>query len=188
VNNYFDDEKNVRDYITMTEGDDGSELVERLRRHVPDGSEVLEVGMGPGADLDLLGMHYRVTGSDASGPFLAIYLETHPQADVFMLDAITMDTDRQFDAIYSNKVLHHFAPDELRQSLAAQAGVLRQGGIALHSFWYGSGEEIHHGLRFTYHTQATIRAAVGEEFTIVEVERYAEVKEDDSLYVVLRRR
>jgi len=187
VSNYFDDEKNVRDYITMTEGDDGSDLVERLRRHVPDGSEVLELGMGPGSDLDLLSAHYRATGSDASGPFLAIYLETHPQADVFMLDAITMDTDRRFDAIYSNKVLHHFTPDELRQSLAAQAGVLWQRGIALHSFWYGSGEEIHHGLRFTFHTESSMREAVGEEFTIVEMEKYAEVKEDDSLSVVLRR-
>ena len=186
MSNYFDDEKNVRDYITMTEGDDGSDLVERLRRHVPDGSEVLELGMGPGSDLDLLSTHYRATGSDASGPFLAIYLETHPQADVFMLDAITMDTDRRFDAIYSNKVLHHFTPDELRQSLEAQARVLRPGGTAFHSFWYGSGEKIHNGLRFTYHTEATIRAAVGEEFTIVEIEPYEEAKDGDSLFVALR--
>lgn len=187
MNAYFDDEKNVRDYITMTEDDDGSALIEVLTRHLPDGSTVLELGMGPGQDLDMLSTRYRVTGTDASQLFLDIYLAYHPHADLFLLDAVTMDTNRQFDAIYSNKVLHHLTPDELRRSLEAQAGVVRPGGIAFHSFWYGAGEQVHHGLRFTHHTEATIRESVCDEFTIVDVERYAEVKDDDSLYVVLRR-
>ena len=187
MSNYFDDEKNVRDYISMTKDDDWSELIELLARHVPDGSEVLELGMGPGADLDLLSARYHATGTDASQAFLDIYLDSHPQADVFRLDAVTMDTDRRFDAIYSNKVLHQLTPDELSRSFGAQAHVIRRGGIAFHSFWYGSGEEVHHGLRFTYHTEATIRESIGSSFEIVEMGRYEEAENNDSLYVVLTR-
>ena len=186
MSSYFDDEKNVREYISMTKDDDWSELVELLARHVPDGSEVLELGMGPGADLDLLLARYRATGTDASQPFLDIYLDSHPQADVFRLDAVTMDTDRRFDAIYSNKVLHQLTPGGLSRSFEAQARVIRPGGIAFHSFWYGSGEKIHHGLRFTYHTKSTIQEAIGNQFVIAEMERYEESESGDSFYLVLK--
>ena len=51
---YFDDEQNVREYIEMAEGFDGRELVEKLGAYLPKGSTVLELGMGPGVDLELL--------------------------------------------------------------------------------------------------------------------------------------
>ena len=70
---YFDDKKNVLDYIKMSEGYDGRDLVQVLRRYLPEGSSLLELGMGPGKDLDLLRPHYRVTGSDNSQVFLDLW-------------------------------------------------------------------------------------------------------------------
>ena len=51
---YYDDPKNTQQYIEMAEGYDGRELIEALSRHLPAGATVLELGMGPGKDLDIL--------------------------------------------------------------------------------------------------------------------------------------
>ncbi len=96
----------------MADGYDGAELIALLRRYLPEGSSVLELGMGPGKDLDLFRQSYRVTGSDISRVFLDRYRKDHPEADLLLLDATSMDTDRTFDCIYSNKVLHHLSRPE----------------------------------------------------------------------------
>ena len=155
---------------------------------MPPGTSVLELGMGPGKDLDLLNGPFQATGSDYAQPFLDRYRELHPQADLLLLDAVTMDTDRTFDAIYSNKVLYHLTQEELRASLHNQARVLNPNGVLLHSLWYGDGEEDMHGLHFVYYTEETFGALVGDEFETVETARYTEMEQDDSFYVVLRKR
>ncbi len=66
---YFDSEENVDAYIAMADGYDGAELIALFARYLPEGSSVLELGMGPGKDLDLLRPSYRVTGSDTSRVF-----------------------------------------------------------------------------------------------------------------------
>ena len=70
---YFDSEENVESYIKMVDGYDGAALVEVLTRHLPDGSTVLELGMGPGKDLQMLSKHFKATGSDSSMVFVDRY-------------------------------------------------------------------------------------------------------------------
>ena len=94
---YFDSEENVDAYMAMADGYDGADLIALLARYLPEGSSVLELGMGPGKDLDLLRQAYRVTGSDTSRVFLDRYRKDHPDADLLLLNAIRMDTDRTFD-------------------------------------------------------------------------------------------
>lgn len=61
---YFDDLKNVYEYIKMPEAYGGKELIDVLQTHLKIGSKVLELGMGPGKDLDILNRSYKATGSD----------------------------------------------------------------------------------------------------------------------------
>ena len=61
MTNYYDNEKNARDYIEMAEGYDGRELIKVLKQYLPDGASLLELGMGPGVDLELLNQSYQVT-------------------------------------------------------------------------------------------------------------------------------
>lgn len=185
---YYDDEQNVLEYIEMAEGFDGRELVEKLGTFLPEGSTVLELGMGPGVDLELLSRKYRATGSDTSEVFLNRYRAEHPDADLLNLDAVTLDTDQKFQCIYSNKVLHHLTRDELRRSFLRQAEVLRPGGIALHTFWHGEEEETHHGLRFVYYKVGELEAMIPTEFHIVETSLYEEMEENDSICLVIKRR
>ena len=74
---FYDEEETAKQYISMADGYDGQILIDVLRKHVPDGSAVLELGMGPGVDLDILDEHYKVTGSDNSQYFLDRYQKNH---------------------------------------------------------------------------------------------------------------
>jgi cyclopropane fatty-acyl-phospholipid synthase-like methyltransferase len=183
---YFDERKRAEEYIEMAKGCDGRELMQVLKKHLPEGASLLELGMGPGTDLDLLSQSYRVTGSDNARSFLDIYREKNAGADLLLLDATTLETDRKFDGIYSNKVLIHLSEDELRQSFRRQEAILNPGGILFHSFWYGDKEEFFHGLRFRYYTKEMLLGIVESRFDAVAMARYTEMEQDDSLYLVLK--
>ena len=181
--------KNVLEYIEMTKGYDGHDLIDILQKYLPDGSTLLELGMGPGKDLDVLAEHYKVTGSDRSLLFLDRYRKLNPSADLLQLDALKLETERKFDCIYSNKVLHQLTTEELRQSFRRQAELLNTGGIALHSLWYGDKpEEQHLGFRLFYYTEETLQQVIGEEFEVVQITREKDIEEGDSLAIVLRKR
>lgn len=145
--------------------------------------------MGPGKDLDLLLPHYAAAGSDASQVFLDRYRARRGDQcpELHALDAVTLSIDRTFDGIYSNKVLHHLTRSDLQRSLARQAALLNPGGIALHSLWYGDKEETHAGLRFVYYTEATLTPMLPTSLEVLELERYEEMEEGDSMAVVLRK-
>ena len=181
---FYDDEETALQYIEMAEGFDGRELVEVLTQHLPAGASVLELGMGPGVDLNLLKTHYEATGSDYSQFFLDRYRGTCPDSDLIQLDAMELDTKRMFDCIYTNKVLHHLTDEQLTRSFRRQKQILSDEGLIMHSFWRGTGCDEHHGLKFVYQTEDTIRSIVGEFFNVLDVVVYKEMEDDDSLYVV----
>lgn len=186
---YFDTERGIQEYTEMAKGYDGAELIDLLHGHLSAGSTVLELGMGPGVDLDLLSRTYVATGSDYSQLFLDHYRSQHPDADLIRLDAASLDTDRCFDCIYSNKVLHHLKRREMRASLMAQCGLLNTDGLALHSFWWGEKEdEFMEGLRFVYYTEETLADAIADSgFETLVQRRYSEMEHDDSILVLLRK-
>ena len=184
---YFDSKRNVDAYVRMADGYDGSVLVAVLERHLPTGSSVLEIGMGPGKDLHLLSRRFHPTGSDRSAIFVDHVRAAQPEADVLLLDAVTMQTDRRFDAVYSNKVLHQLTRDELVRSLHSQRRVLKSGGIAVHGLWYGDRLETDDSGQCQYYTRQTFAEAAAELFEILDTGSYVEDSAYDSLYVVLRR-
>jgi cyclopropane fatty-acyl-phospholipid synthase-like methyltransferase len=184
---YFDDRKNVDDYIKMAAGYDGGELIEILKKHLPIGSSILELGMGPGIDLQILSADFEVTGSDTSQVFLDLYRDKRPNADLMLLDAETIDTDRTFDCIFSNKVLHHLTREGLRRSFVKQREIVNPGGVVFHSFWYGNKEETFEGLRFVYYREDEVLDMAGPGFDLIVSARYEEMEQDDSFYLLLRK-
>lgn len=46
----------------MAEGYDGTDMIKILQNHLPENSTVLELGMGPSKDIDILKKSYAVTG------------------------------------------------------------------------------------------------------------------------------
>ena len=185
--NYFNKPENVEEYIRMAESYDGSEFIPILRKYLADGLSLLELGMGPGKDLVLLEKYFKVTGSDYSPVFLKRYKDSHPDADLLLLHAATIQTNRKFDAIYSNKVLIHLTMEGLKLSFQRQYEVLKDGGIAFHTFWLGEGEEEYDGLRFVYLTPETIKPLIDERFEVISPTIYTESEKNDSFFIVLRK-
>jgi len=184
---YFDDLENVQEYIKMVDGYDGKELIAVLENYLNPGSSLLELGMGPGKDLDLLQKEYTVTGSDSSEVFLELYRKQNPAVDLLKLDALTLNTDRKFDCIYSNKVLHHLERDTLPASLKKQQELLNPDGILFHTFWKGEGEETHHDLLFVYYTQDDLASIIPDGYKILKNVLYQEDKKDDSILLILQK-
>jgi len=185
---YFNNKKNVEQYIKITEGYDGSKLINILKLHLKEGSTLLELGMGPGKDLDILKDYFKVTGSDNSKAFLDYYKENNNNANVLLLDAVTLDTTNTYDCIYSNKVLQHLNIDEHKKSIESQYRILNKDGRIFHTFWYGEGEEEYDGLRFTYYKEEDIKRLYSNKFDIIEIKRYDEEEEGDSIYIVAKKK
>jgi cyclopropane fatty-acyl-phospholipid synthase-like methyltransferase len=186
---YFDNEKNVRDYIKMIDDSDYDPMfiIDNLRKYLKNGSSLLELGMGPGHDFDILRNYYKVTGSDSSQIFLNMYKEKNPESDILKIDAKDIKIKRKFDCIYSNKVLIHFSKEECLSSFKQQKNILNNEGILFHTFWYGTKTEKYQGLLFTYYTEDELINMVKEDFNIVNIEKYTEDKKDDSILIVLQK-
>ncbi|MGB0431737.1 MAG: class I SAM-dependent methyltransferase, partial [Bacteroidia bacterium] len=152
-NNFYQTKEGVSQYIKMAQDVDSSQLIEKLKKHLSQDASVLELGSGPGTDWQLLNQCFNVTGSDYSAEFIN-HLKAHiPNGEFFELDASTLDIDKQFDAIYSNKVLHHLSDAQLASSIKNQVRILNPNGIICHSFWQGKGDEIFNGLFVNYHEE-----------------------------------
>jgi trans-aconitate methyltransferase len=172
----------------MCEGYNGEELIKKLSKYIKQNSTVLELGMGPGTDLEILNKTYLATGSDYSQIFINQYLKRSPKADLLLLNALTMNTDRKFKCIFSNKVLHHFAKNDLKQSVKSQLNTLEDGGIVFHTFWSGDKEENLHGMRFTYYNEQHLKKIFEQDYEILELSSYTEMEENDSIYVIAKKR
>jgi len=186
--NYYENKEKVDYYTNFMPTHDGALLIDVLSEHLPKEAAVLELGMGPGKDFKRLSRHYRVTGSDFSHLFLQRYREQDPAADLLHLDARTLATERTFDAIYSNKALIHLSAAELQQSFDRQHAVLNDNGLILHSFWAGEGEDTFNNLTLVYHNEQDLTKMLETSFDIVALERHAKMDDDDSIYVLARKK
>mmetsp|Transcript_6790 Transcript_6790/g.7430 ORF Transcript_6790/g.7430 Transcript_6790/m.7430 type:complete len:208 (+) Transcript_6790:135-758(+) len=188
---WYNKKENVEEYEKMCEGYDGGFLITALKKHLPEGSTLLELGMGLGKDLDLLKATYKVTGSDVSKEFMNRYKAKNPQADLIGVDAVLLDTPRAFDCIYSNKVLHHLSRSDLQISVENQKKRLSKSGVLFHTVWAvvdGKREESMHGMLFTYNTVDEIKALYEKVgLKVLESVVYNEMSDNDSFYIIAKK-
>lgn len=185
---YYQTAASVDEYIKMAEDHSGQELILKLKDFLPPSSSILEIGSGPGTDWEILCKDFNVTGSDNSTEFLSRLAKKNPQGKFQELDAVTLDTDETFNAIYSNKVLHHLRDHELEASIQRQYEILNSGGIFCHSFWKGEDSEVYNGLFVNYHSEADLGELFAENFEILLTESYKEFDYEDSILVIGRKR
>ena len=185
---YYDQPDNVNEYIKQSPGYTGTWLMNKLNEYLSEGTSVLELGIGPGKDLDILKERYKVTGSDFARPFLDLYHKRDPTIPLLLLNAVTLETDNKFDCIYSNKVLYHLQKKEMIQSLERQADLLNPHGIVAHSFWKGDKEEDYLDLHFVYYKKSELRAVFSKFYRIIFIGYYKEEKAKDSIFVIARKR
>lgn len=185
---YYKIKESVDEYIKLAKGVNGKELIEKLKQVLQPNSVVLEIGSGPGSDWRILNKFYNVIGSDYSTEFLNRLISENPKGEFLELDAITLLTDKKFDGIYSNKVIHHLNDDELAGSIKRQYEIINPNGVICHSFWKGEGSEVFKGLFVNYHNAAAIEEFYREYFEILSIESYEEFENEDSLLLLGRKK
>lgn len=185
---YYKTKESVNEYIELAKDVNGQELINELRKVLVENSLLLEIGSGPGTDWNLLSKHYQVIGSDFSSEFIKHLQNKYRDGEFLELDATTLKTTRKFDGIYANKVLHHLTDDELIQSIARQAEILKKDGMVCHSFWKGEGSEIFKGMFVNYHTESQLIEFFEPLFEILSISPYKEFEADDSILLIGKRK
>ena len=183
---YYDTKKGIQEYTKRSKKWGGIKLIKILKKYLPKNSTVLEIGMGPGRDFNILKKIYNATGSDRSKTFLDNYKKQNKRANLLQLDAVTLRTAKRFDGIYTNKVLQHITKRDLKKSIKRQKEILNPGGIAFHSFWKGNKTEYKRGLRFVYYEKSELKKLIGKNFDILEIKVFTEIEKNDSIYLVLK--
>ena len=181
---YYHTKESVEEYVRLSKGFSGKDLIERLGKVLVTNAAVLELGSGSGTDWNILNKTYVVIGSDNSLEFLDHLKAENPKGEFLELDAVTLKTKKKFDGIYSNKVLHHLKDDELSSSIKRQYDLLNPGGIICHSFWKGEGSEVFKGLFVNYHSAAILKDNFEKYFEIILLEAYEEFEANDSLLLI----
>ncbi len=185
---YFSERKNVDLYSSMMEGYDSSFIVGEVAKRLPKGATLLELGMGTGADLIALSEKYEVIGSDTSPLFVSDF-KLKSDIEVQTLDAVTVEIDKKFDCIFSNKVLQHLSKDAFVTSLKNQSKHLNENGMLFFTLWHGTPREefeLEGALRFVYYDKATLESLVPKELDVENITYYAEFEKNDSMIVILR--
>jgi len=185
---YYKTKESVDEYIKLAKDVSGKKLIEKLERVLPPNSILLEIGSGPGTDWKIFNQLYSVIGSDNSTEFLNHLIAENQQGKFLELDAITLITDKKFDGIYSNKVMHHLNDKELVDSIKRQYEILNPKGIICHSFWKGEGSEIFKGLFVNYHNEESLEEFYGDYFELLSIESYNEFEDKDSLLLIGRKK
>lgn len=184
---YYHTKESVDEYIELAKDVDSKQLIEKFREFTAPKSTILEIGSGPGTDWKILNNLYDVTGSDNSDEFLKRLKKKYPNNEFLSLDAISLETEKKFDGIYSNKVLHHLNDKELVKSIERQVNILNFEGITCHSFWKGEGSEEFHGMFVNYQTKSTLTNYFKQYFDILILEEYKEFEEADSIILIGRK-
>ncbi|MCB2219278.1 MAG: class I SAM-dependent methyltransferase [Bacteroidetes bacterium] len=186
MNARFNERLKALEYKVKEEGHDGRANIEILNLFLKPGSSVLEIGMGPGTDLDIIAENHRVTGSDISPAFIEMVRDKHPNLELLKLDAVSLKTNRKFDCIYSNKVLHQLSREELKLSFKRQFDILNPEGLVCHSMWFGDKEVVYHNQKFQYYSEVTLPDYLNNNFEILFHKKYMEMVPDDSIIFVLK--
>jgi cyclopropane fatty-acyl-phospholipid synthase-like methyltransferase len=185
---YYQNKESVNQYIKLAKDVNSIKLIEKFKPYLNLQSTLLELGSGPGTDWQILSTNFDVVGSDNSTVFLEHLHKTYPSGTFLHLDATSLQTDKTFDAIYANKVMHHLTDKELSQSLGRQHAILNGQGVICHSYWKGEGSEEFNSMFVNYHTEDDLRNFFEPYFKILHIEDYAEFEEGDSLLVIAKRK
>jgi SAM-dependent methyltransferase len=119
------------------------EWLRALDAHLPDGSDVLDLGCGRGVPATReLARRHRVTGVDLSAVQLALARHHVPEASFVRGDAVELDVAAaSFDAVTALYLLGHIPIDEQPGLIARIGSWLRPGGFLLATVGAGDAGE-----------------------------------------------
>ncbi len=184
----YETSEGVDQYFEMSEGYDLSHYSGRIQKYLPVGKTLLEIGMGPGNDFIWLSKIYETTGSDYSKEFISRAEKRFPGADLVQLDGITLTTNRTFDALFSSKVYQHIPTSKMTDVFDNQHRILNKDGVIIHTFWVGGSTMEIDDMVFFYHNTTDLLKMLNKKFTVLHSESYTEFENNDSLFIIARKK
>ena len=85
-------------------------------------------------------------------------------------------------------MLRHLIKIELKESLKIKNVLLKRLCTLFHSFWKGSKEEKEFGLKFVYYTKKELVKMITKTFEILQINKYGEIEDNKSIYLVLKKK
>jgi len=128
------------DYGSWTlrhEREDRDKYTTLLFEHLPEGSELLELGCGPGEPTTrTLAERYKVTANDISASCLELARRNVPSAEFVLSDMTELDfPPASFDAVVAYYAFHHVPRDRYAPLISNISGWLRPGGLLMAAFY-----------------------------------------------------
>jgi SAM-dependent methyltransferase len=110
---------------------------------IPSGSDVLELGCGPGVDAVQLAAGRRYVGVDISRRMISLARARVPMGTFIEHDLATLERPKDSaDAVVAIFVFGHLPPEEHLPTLARIFGWLRSDGLLCASFPLGAGHDV----------------------------------------------
>lgn len=142
---------NAWSYWESTRDHDVSQNVEAFLSaiHVPPPFELLDLGCGPGRDLQTFkALGHHAVGLEGS-PNQGALARTHSGCEVLAQSLLALDLpDGSFDGVFANAVLFHVPSQELARVLRQLHHTLKPGGVLFSSNPRGTGQEGWNGERY----------------------------------------
>jgi SAM-dependent methyltransferase len=109
-----------------------------VQRLCPGARSLLDVACGTGRHLEHLQAHYAVEGLDLDPSLLAIARTRCPGVPLHVGDMVTMDLDRQFDAVTClfSAIAYVGTAERLSESIARMTAHLAPGGVLVIEPWF----------------------------------------------------
>ena len=182
---YFHRQDSVADYAEQYASQSCKPLLDLLLAQLPKGSTLLELGMGPGADMVHLKQHFQATGSDFSEPFLNLAEQRFPDLPLIKLDAETLATQQHYAAVYSNRLMRYLSDPQLENCLYRLQAVISPGGVFCHSFELGDQPAyLQNGLHIYPRSAEDISDLVGRFFTVEQSAGFTDPQGFEALAVI----
>jgi ubiquinone/menaquinone biosynthesis C-methylase UbiE len=178
---------------------DRDKYTKLLMDNVAEGSELLELGCGPGdPTTKTLAQRYAVTANDISEGCLELAKKNAPSAKFILSDMTTLDfADETFDAVVAYYAFHHIPRDRYEPLIKKINKWLRPGGIFMAALYPYDVEDLvtedWHGSTMywsSFDEEKTLQLIRGPGFEIVEQSKESAIedgKETTFLWVIARK-
>ncbi len=133
----YDEKKSIQQNAGFSHTPEVEECIEKIKNKlqftlkelIPDKSNVLDFGCGPGIYLNLLKDNYKVTGVDVSEGMLQAAAKLMPSGQLCQGNFLNINFEKKFNAIYSISVLEYVPVSQIINFFKKCSDILESKGV-----------------------------------------------------------
>lgn len=159
--NYYNQNADV--FIEGTQNADMSQQYRFFLKHLPTGSQLLDLGCGGGRDSAYFSsLGFDVTAVDGSEELCKRVRESYG-IHALCIRFEELSFVAEFDAVWACASLLHVKKADMPKVMGKVSAALKPGGVLYASFKYGSQERVSHGRFFNDYTEHDLDTLLSNE-------------------------